>query len=243
MGNGNGLWIALAGMVLAAGLAAAGGLIGKGFVEGRMADRYVTVKGLAEREVQADLAVWPLGVTAAGDDLAAVQASVETDLDKVAAFLTDQGIEPASIEHRRPNVTDMEAREYGNTGQAPRNRYIVRQQIVVRGDQVELVQKLAGDLGSLVRQGVVLSDNQGPFFTFTRLNEIKPEMIAEATRAARAGAEQFAADSNATVGGIRRARQGLFSIQARDGAESYDQRLEPVKKVRVVSTIDFYLTD
>ena len=232
-----------AAFLVAVGLGLAGWFIGDGFVDGRKTDRYVTVKGLAEREVAADLVVWPLGVTAAGDDLAAVQADVEDDLDSVKAFLVDRGIRAGDIERRRPNVTDLETRTYGNSSQAPRNRFIVTQQLVVRGGQVDLVQQVAGDLGALVKRGVVLSDNQGPFFSFTRLNEIKPDMIAEATKAARAGAQQFAADSNAQVGDIRRARQGYFTIQARDGAESFQERLEPVKKVRVVSTVDFFLTD
>jgi uncharacterized protein len=195
------LWGALAGaLILGLGLLGAGFLIGRGFERGRDADRYVTVKGLAETFVRADLAVWPLRVTATGDDLGRIQEQIDADLATITGFLTAQGIEAEAIQPQRVEVTDLLAQAYRPEG-AGENRFILAQTVFVRTEQVDLVARLNQQTGELVRRGVVLADAGGPIYLFTRLNEIKPEMLAEATRNARVSAEQFAADSGSGIAG------------------------------------------
>ena len=204
------VWALLAGaLILGLGLAGAGFLIGRGFEQGRSADRYVTVKGLAETFVTADLAVWPLRITATGEDLARVQEQIDRDLSTVTKFLTEQGIEPEAVQPQRVEVTDLLAQPYRPEGIGA-NRFILAQTTIVRTGQVDRVARLNQQTGELVKRGVVLADTGGPTYLFTRLNEIKPELLAEATRNARVSAEQFAADSGSAIAEIRRASQGLL---------------------------------
>jgi hypothetical protein len=237
------LWGALlSALILGLGLLGAGFLVGRGFERGRAADRYVTVKGLAETFVTADLAVWPLRVTATGDDLGRVQEQIDADLATITGFLTEQGIEPEAIQSQRVEVTDLLAQAYRPEG-AGENRFILAQTVIVRTEQVDRVARLNQQTGELVRRGVVLADAGGPVYLFTRLNEIKPEMLAEATRNARISAAQFAADSGSEIAGIRRASQGLFEILARDPAPGLLEPNQMAKQVRVVSTIEYRLRD
>jgi hypothetical protein len=237
------LWGALLGtLILGLGLLGAGFLVGRGFERGRAADRYVTVKGLAEAFVTADLAVWPLRVTATGDDLGRIQEQIDAALATITGFLTEQGIEPEAIQPQRVEVTDLLAQAYRPEG-VGENRFILAQTVIVRTEQVDRVARLNQQTGELVRRGVVLADAGGPVYLFTRLNEIKPEMLAEATRNARLSAEQFAADSGSEIAGIRRASQGLFEILARDPAPGLFEPNQPDKQIRVVSTIEYRLRD
>jgi hypothetical protein len=237
------LWGALAGaLMLGLGLLGAGFLVGRGFERGRAADRYVTVKGLAETFVRADLAVWPLRVTATGDDLGRIQEQIDADLATITGFLTGQGIEPEAIQPQRVEVTDLLAQAYRPEG-VGENRFILAQTVIVRTEQVDLVARLNQQTGELVRRGVVLADAGGPTYLFTRLNQIKPEMLAEATRNARVSAEQFAADSGSEIAGIRRASQGLFEILGRDPAPGLFEPNQLDKQIRVVSTIEYRLRD
>jgi uncharacterized protein len=236
-------WAFLAGaIILGLGLAGAGFLTGRGFERGRSADRYVTVKGLAESFVTADLAVWPLRIIATGDDLARVQEQIDQDLATVTAFLTEEEIEPQAIQPQRVEVTDLLAQSYRPEGIGD-NRFIVAQTIIVRTEQVERVARLNQQTGELVKRGVVLADTGGPSYLFTRLNEIKPDLLAAATRNARVSAEQFAADSGSSIAEIRRASQGLFEILPRDPAPGLMEANQVDKKIRVVSTIEYRLID
>lgn len=236
-------WAFLVGaIILGLGLTSAGFLIGRGFERGRSADRYVTVKGLAESFVTADLAVWPLRITATGDDLARVQAQIDRDLSTITGFLTEHEIEPEVIQPQRVEVTDLLAQPYRPEGVGD-NRFIVAQTIIVRTEQVDRVARLNQQSGDLVKRGVVLADTGGPSYLFTRLNEIKPELLAEATRNARLSAEQFAADSGSSIAEIRRAAQGLFEILPRDPAPGLMEANQVDKKIRVVSTIEYRLVD
>jgi hypothetical protein len=234
-------WVVLLGaLILGLGLLGAGFLVGRGFERGRAADRYVTVKGLAETFVTADLAVWPLRITATGDDLGRVQDRIDTDLAAVTEFLTEQRIEAGAIQPQRVEVTDLLAQPYRPEGVGD-NRFILAQTVIVRTEQVDQVARLNQQTGELVRRGIVLADTGGPTYLFTRLNEIKPEMLAEATRNARLSAEQFAADSASAIAEIRRASQGLFEILPRDPAPGLLEPNQMDKKVRVVSTIEYRL--
>lgn len=237
------VWAILLGaLILGLGLVGAGFLVGGGFERGRSADRFVTVKGLAETFVTADLAVWPLRITATGDELARVQGQIDADLATITEFLTGQGIEPDALQPQRVEVTDLLAQPY-RPETAGENRFIVAQTVIVRTEQVDLVARLNQETGELVRRGVVLADAGGPTYLFTRLNEIKPAMLAEATRNARLSAAQFAADSDSEIAEIRRASQGLFEILPRDPAPGLFEPNQMDKKVRVVSTIEYRLRD
>jgi hypothetical protein len=239
------LFTLVAALLLGAGIALSGWFVGDGFLQGRKGDRFVSVKGLAEREVKADLAVWPLRFVATGNDLGAVQQQIVRDAGLVRDFLAASGFAPEAFEGESLQVVDRLAQQY-QQGQVE-SRFIIAQTITLRSADVDRVAGLTGRLGELVAAGLVLSDenqwNAGPTYVFTGLNALKPAMIAEATAGARAGAEQFAADSGSRVGGIRRASQGVFQILARDDIPGLQQEKEIHKMVRVVSTLDYLLED
>lgn len=232
-------------IILAAGIALAGLLVGGGFARSRM-DRYVTVKGISEREVKADLAIWPLRIVSASDNLSTANSQLQESLQKIRAFLTAQQIDPAQAQLQDFSVTDAQTNQYSG-GIAAGSRFVIRQTVVVRSTNPELVRAASQRVSELVSAGVVLSSggeygNGGPTFVFTGLNELKPEMIGEATARARESAEQFARDSRSGVGGIRRASQGVFEILPRDQADGITEASQIVKTVRVVSTIDYALS-
>lgn len=225
------------GGLLALGLIVGGAFIGQGVVNARVGDRSVTVRGLAERNVKADLALLPLRFTASGEVLADVQARIDGDLAIVRQFLTAQGYPAEAVALGRLEVADRLSREYANQDGGP--RFILAQTVIVRTTDVDRVQRTTRALNDLVRQGVVLQDFSGPTYVFTKLNDVRPAMIAQATASARTGAEQFAEDSGAPLGSIQRATQGSFEILARD--EIGDESQSPDKKVRVVTTISYRL--
>lgn len=234
-------------IILAVGIALAGYLAGTGFVRARTVDRFVTVRGLAEREVQADLALWPLRVVAADNDLARAQARVRENLQAVRQFLEQFGIDSSQVGLQELQVTDALANPWGQPERVA-NRYVVRQVLMVRTGHLDRVIAASQRTGDLVAAGVVVTSGEeyggsGPTYLFTRLNDLKPEMIAEATAQARAAAEQFAADSRSRLGGIRQAQQGVFQILARDQAPGITEANQPNKLVRIVSTVEFYLRD
>lgn len=231
-------------IVLAIGIAVAGWFAGNGFVRGRAADRYVTVKGVSERDVEADVALWPIRFVATDDDLGQAQGRIKKDHQQVLSFLERHGIDPSSAEVQRLEVNDLLANPYrsGST----QSRYIITETLMVRTEDTKTIQKASQAVGELVDAGVVLSSGggpaSGPSFLFTRLNALKPEMIAEATAEARRGAEQFAKDSGSAIGTIRRANQGVFVILARDRAPGIAEESQLRKTVRVVSTVEYFLT-
>lgn len=231
--------ILLAALLLGGGAAAGGYLLGEGIVTARLTDRSVAVKGLAEKDVRADLATWQLNFTRTGDSLEAVQAQVENDAEIVRRFLAGAGFNEGEVSILRLEVTDLLAQSYRREN-VDRARYIVTQTIRARTPRVEIVQAASSRMGELVRQGVVVTDPGGPAYLFTSLNDIKPGMIAEATRNAREAADRFAADSGSRVGGIRYASQGVFQILPRDRSGA-GERGEVEKTVRVVSTVSYAL--
>jgi hypothetical protein len=233
-------------IIIALGLALGGLFIGGGFARARAADRYVTVKGISEREVQADLAIWPLRIVAASDNLATANAQLQESLQKIRAFLSAQQIDPSQAQLQDFSVTDAQTNQYSG-GVAAGSRFVIRQTVVVRSTKPELIRAASQRVSELVSNGVVLSSggeygNGGPTFVFTGLNKLKPQMIGEATARARESAEQFARDSRSGIGGIRRASQGIFEILPRDQAEGITEASQIVKTVRVVSTIDYALS-
>lgn len=228
---------AVLGLCVAAGLAAGGWLMGRAIGEMRKADRFVTVKGFAERELPANLAIWPIVYNAVGNDLARVQADLDEDAAAIRAFLVGRGFKPEDMTLAAPRVTDFEAQ--WTSGDRPVNRYMAEATLTLRTAQVTAMNDAMQASTDLVKQGVALlrSYEYNPLFLYTELNSIKPEMIGQATVDARRAAEQFAKDSGSRVGAIRNAQQGFFQIEDRD-AHSPEW-----KKVRVVTTIEYFLDD
>lgn len=231
--------------ILAVGVVLGGLAIGGGFAKSRSGDRFVTVKGVSEREVQADLALWPLTIVSADNDLSAAQQRIERGVREVLAFLARNGIDTAAVTMQDYRVTDAFTNQY----QSPDNissRYAIRQTMIVRSESPDTVARASQRVSELVAGGVVFTSGQeygtgGPSFLFTRLNDVKPEMIAEATAQAREAAEQFARDSRSKLGGIRRANQGVFQILPRNQAAGITEESQVAKTVRVVSTIEYFL--
>lgn len=227
-------WLASAG-IIAVGLMVGGFVLGDGLVRMKSAERSVTVRGLAEREVTADLATWTVSFSAIATELQRAQAGADRDAEAIRSYFSDLGFPAEALTPGGINVSSY-------TDKNGVTRYTVRQRLVLRTNDIERAQRAVRSQADLVRRGVILEDGSGISYTFTGLNAIKPEMVAEATRDARAAAEQFADDSGADVGSIRRATQGYFSINARDGeAGGWGVGDTPYKKVRVVTTVDFSL--
>ncbi len=240
MRNGT-VWAAA---ILAVGMAVAGWSVGHGFTEARR-DRFVTVKGVAERDVDADLALWPFRVVGAADELGTAQAEIQRSMRLVLDFLVRNGIDTAGAALEGMEVSDRLAEQYGNANRAG-PRYLVQQLMVIRSEDVAAIHVASQRVGELVDAGVVLRSGTGygpvkPNYLFKRLNELKPAMIAEATASAREAAQQFAEDSGSRLEGIRRANQGVFQILPRDGAPGINESDQVDKTVRVVSTIEYQL--
>lgn len=237
---------AIGGLFLAAGVAFAGITLGQSLIDMRRADRVVTVKGLSEREVLADVASWRIPFRGVADSSRAAIAEAGRSREAVIAFAItggiaedDIGAEPYTLRIERNYVTEQGV-------QREVARYVAVGAVRMRTTNVDAVETLAAETQTLLDAGVLLGDNDyaeaaKPEYLFTTLNEIKPALIAEATRAARASAEQFAEDSGSVVGDIAGANQGVIQILPRDGG--FDERFERNKIVRVVSTIRYYLDD
>jgi len=235
---------ALPALILAVGLALGGWFVGHGFVRGRSASRHVEVKGLAEREVAADLALWPFRFVSTGDDLAVAQAEITRDTREVYSFLARHGIDTAAVQLLALEVSDAHANRFQS--ERGGTRFVIQQTVMVRSDKPQVVLAASQRVSELVRAGVILSSSGeygigGPTFVFTKLNQLKPAMVAEATSNARAAAQQFAADSRTTLGDIRYANQGLFVILPRDQAPGVNEGGQLQKIVRVVSTVQYLL--
>jgi len=225
------------GLSLVLGLAIFGVQIGRAVKKGREFDRYLTVKGLAEREVKATLVIWPIRFSVAAEDLHILKAAMGANRALVLSYLQESGIDSKEIAQGLPVVSDREdERIQTNRPSLARYRGVVT--LVVRSANVDVVKKAIQGADVLLEKGVTLvGDESGDKieFIFDAVNEIKPDMIKEATANARAAAEKFAQDSKSKVGRIRRATQGVLEIEDRDAAS-------PERKVlRVVTTVDFFL--
>ncbi len=223
------------GVMIGLGVAVGGYYIGHGLEVARAADRYVTVKGLAEREVKADLAIWPLVFAVTADDLTVLQKLADDSEAKIRAFL-QKDFTGDSVSVSAPRVTDRVAQGMVNQG-GRLERYVAEVTVSLRTGKIDAVRDAIQRSGELVKQGVALVQNYEARtqYLFTGLEKIKPEMIAQATRDARRAAEQFAKDSGVGVGAIRNAQQGYFSIEDRDPFSP------EIKTIRVVTTIQFFL--
>jgi hypothetical protein len=226
-----------AAVVLALGIVIAGYFLGDALIQARSSERKVSVRGLAEREVPANLALWPIVFTVTSNDLGDLQQKADAGVATVREFLArDFPVEQVSVS--APRVQDREAQRLNGDG-ARMDRYSAEVAVTLRTDRIDAAKKAIERTGELVKKGVPVmrSYEYNTQYLFTALETIKPEMIAEATRDARRAAEQFASDSGSKVGAIRTAQQGLFSIADRD------QFSPEIKTVRVVTTVEYYLAD
>jgi hypothetical protein len=232
-------------IILSVAIVFAGLMIGGGLSKVRQNEHVVTVKGISEREVKADLAIWPLRIVAASNDLNTANQTLATSLQKIRTFLAANSIDASEATLQDFSVTDAETNQYSG-GASAGARFVIRQTVVIRSTKPDLIRAASQRVSDLVSQGVVLSSggeygNGGPTFVFTGLNALKPKMIGEATARAREAAEQFARDSHSSLGGITRGSQGLFEILPRDQADGITEASQIVKTVRVVATIEYAL--
>ncbi len=216
----------------------AGYFVGNMHKIGKKYDRFVQVKGLSEREVNADLAVWPINITLTGNDLNTLKSDIESQNSEVYNFFIAQGFDKNELTKGSTNINDVRADIYNSNFQNNTFRYLAKSEFTVRTNDIDKLQKALSESLELMSKGIILGSKNTwrPIeYIFTGLNELKPPMIEEATKNAREVAEKFARDSDAQVGEIRMASQGLFSITDRD------ENTPQIKLVRVVSTIDFQL--
>ena len=226
-------------LILCVGLIIMGACIADGLTSAFQSDRIVTVKGLSEREVPADKVIWPLVYKELGNDPAEMYERLATKNRKVIDFLKEKGIAEKEICESAIQVSDRQADSCDQNNVL--YRYKATSVITVTSSQVELIRKIMQSQSELMKMGIALvTEEYGTNivkYEFTGLNKIKPDMIEESTKNARATAEKFAKDSESKLGKIRSASQGQFSIDNRDSNTPY------IKRIRVVSTIEYYIED
>lgn len=224
--------------LIAVGLMLLGIFIKGGFQSISSNQRVVTVRGLCEKEVHANKVTWPIVSKEVGNDLSTIYNNIQNTNAAIVRFLKSNGITDSEISVNAPQVVDMQADRY-NANQAP-FRYNVTTVVVVTSSKVEAVNKLMTRQTELLKEGIAIvagDYNYQTSYEYTDLNKVKPTMIAEATKNAREAAKKFAEDSDSRLGKIKTASQGQFSIEDRDQYTPY------IKRIRVVSTIDYFLKD
>ena len=223
--------------IIAISVVIAGLSLRSGIVTFKEMDRKVSVKGLAEREVNADKVTWPLVYKEIGNDPSEMYDRLSSKNKRVIAFLKSAGIKDSDISVNPPVISDRQADNYGN--EIMNYRYKATSVITVTSSEVDKVRQLMRRQSELMKQGIAIVSeeygNNSITYEFTGLNKIKPEMVEEATKNARTTAQKFAEDSDSKLGGIRNAQQGQFSIDDRDANTPY------IKKVRVVNTVEYSL--
>ena len=201
----------------------------------------VTVKGLAEMDVKADLAIWEIKYVVTGNNVIEAQKEVDNQADIIEKFLLKNGIAAEEINLGRLETTDLMANPYRTNDSSV--RFILNRTIVVKSENVDTIADVLNKSGELVSKGIIFSQDYGfpVSYLFTRLNEIKPQMLADATDNARQAAKEFAKNSGSKVGAIRHASQGVFSILPGEQTMSASESQQINKKVRVVSTVEYWL--
>lgn len=239
-------WIIAVALVLSFGINAL--LIGNALQRFKMDDRFVSVKGLSEREVKADLVVWNIQTRIVNDNLLEGSDKIEEAKNKIVEFLIQKQISKDDIITEGSSVIDKRANQYENYQQMNTPRYLITQIIQIRSSNVDLVQNVSRMTGELLQAGVVISNNEygNPIqYYFTKLNDIKPEMISEATQKAREAAQKFATENDSKLGRLKKANQGLFTIVDRTASLSGGEggyassTVDIYKKVRVVISAEY----
>lgn len=225
-------------LLIAVGITLLGVFISNGFGKISQNSRVVTVRGLCEKEVEANKVTWPIVSKLVGDDLGVIYDNVESNNAAIKKFLLSNGVAENEITINAPQVVDMAAERYGNSN-VP-YRYNVTNVVVVTSSKVAQVRRLMERQTELMKEGIAIvagDYNYQTVYEYTALNSVKPQMIAEATKNAREAANKFAEDSQSKLGKIKTASQGQFSIEDRDQYTPF------IKKIRVVSTIEYFLKD
>ena len=224
--------------ILAAGIIILGVCIKWGIDDFAEKDRQVTVKGLAEKEVEADKVTWPIQTKELGNDLATLYSNINATTATIKAFLIKNGVKENEIEVNAPTVIDMNANQYNQ--QINTYRYNITSTVTVTSRNVKLVRGIIARQGELLKQGVavIAGDYENRIqYEYVSFQQMKPEMMQEAIKNAQTTAEKFAENSNSKINKIMRADQGQFSIDDRDANTPY------IKKVRVVTTVTYSLKD
>jgi len=227
------------GISIVIGLFLLGSTLGKSIVEYKSLDRTVVVKGLAEKEVNADIVIWNIGYLRASNNIENLYTDLEKDTQKILLFLKKNGFIDEEITQKAPNVTDKIAQSFGG-GEKIKFRYSGLATLTIYSSQIDKAREAMKNITVLGKAGIAFRSNtyeNKTQYIFTKLNEVKPHMIKEATSNARVSAQTFANDSGSSLGKIKSARQGQFSIRPRDTNTPY------IKRVRIVSTIEYYLED
>lgn len=233
----------LAAGLVALGVASAGFLAGEGLVKSRLGFRTVTVKGLAERGVKADLGFWPVRFVATGPTLEEARASLERSQASVEQFLQAKGFAAGDYSVQNIQVEDRMA-GFNAQGTPEAARFVLTQDLLVKSNEVDKLADASKSVGDLLKAGVVFSAdsyNAGPSYVFTKVNDLKGEMLTEATKRAREAAEKFAAESGASVGDIQNANQGIIEIKPAVEIPNDRPEKQIDKTVRVVTTITYFI--
>ena len=227
----------LSGLAIMLGLMIMGSMLPRAVEKYRSYDRTVAVKGLCEKDVKADRVIWPIVYKVMSNDIQSIYDQTDEGNAAIISFLEDGGIKSSEITVGVPQISDKYANEYGDNDRA--FRYIAKNVITVYTSDVDAVLDLMGKQAELLKKGVVTAGGnqwENPVeFKYEGLNEIKPQMIEEATQNAREAAKKFAKDSGSRLGKIKAASQGTFTIENRDSNTPY------IKKVRVVTSVTYYL--
>lgn len=232
----------LASFVLALGIALGGFFPGYYYYKTHINNNTVTVKGLAEMDVTADLAIWKLKFVITENNLLNAQQQIASQAEKISKFLQNQGFSKEEITIDRIETNDLMANPY-RSNDANTSRFILTQSIIVKSNNVALVEQSIPQTDKLIAEGIVFDNSEGypVSYIFTKLNDIKPQMLADATQNAKKAAEEFAKNSHSKVGKIRHANQGVFSILPREQTLSSYETQQINKTVRVVSTVEYWL--
>lgn len=228
--------------MLACGVALAGFFAGSFYYKAKLNANSVVVKGLSEMDVRADLAIWEMKYVVTGNDVIVAQKQISAQTEVIKNFLLENGFKESEITIGRLETNDLNANPY--RGNYENNlRFILNQTITVKSQDVDLVASVLNKSGDLVAKGIIFNSDYGSpvSYLFTKLNDIKPKMLTEATKNAKEAAAQFAQSSNSRVGHIKYANQGMFTILPREQTLSATESQQIDKKVRVVSTIEYWL--
>lgn len=228
-------------LLLAAGVALAGYFISQTLYNSKVALNTADVKGLAERKVEADRAYWSIKYTVSGQkksEIPALYEKSELDQQKIISMLLDSGFDKNEVV---PGVINYIREDFRDENQKlVEEKHFLVGEIEVQTSKVKLVSGVRTKLNKLIADGLDVTNN-APAYHFTKLNDIKPDMLKEATKNARLAANEFATNAGVKVGGIRSARQGGFII--RDEGKDYGDTKKIEKSVRVVTNVTFFLTD
>ncbi|CAN5217947.1 SIMPL domain-containing protein [soil metagenome] len=233
----------IAGGLIGLGFASGGFLAGESLVKSRLGFRTVTVKGLSEREVKADLGFWPIRFVMTGPTLEAARTALETSETSVKTFLTAKGFAETDFSVQNIQVEDRKAGY--NAQETPEDtRFVLTEDLLVKSGDVDKLANSARSVGDLLKSGVVFSSdsyNAGPSYVFTKIADLKGDMLTEATKRAREAAEKFATESGARVGDIQSANQGIVEVNPAVEIPNDRPEKQVDKKVRVVTTITYFL--